>query len=336
MRESEGLVLVTGGTGALGHSLVERLLESNTSRVRVLALDEASPFPPSVEYLSGDVTDREAVLRAMSGVRTVFHLAGLLHVPDSSGRLQPEYDRINVGGTRLIVDAAHAVGAARVVLFSTIAVYGPNREERLDEESATYPDTAYAVSKLSAERIVLEGRNSAGHPFGTVLRLSAVYGPRVKGNYRHLFEAVRRRRLVRVGPGRNRRTLVFDEDAACAAVLAATHPRAPGQIYNVSDGQSYPLARVIDEMHRALGRNSPRWWLPITPVRGAVLGVERAFRALGREPPVSSSMLAKYLENVVVDGTRIQQDLGFVPRFSLEEGWRTTVRRLRESGEIRE
>lgn len=322
-----GVVLVTGGTGALGRALVEQLLEKGSNPVRVLARSRTSPLSPRVEYVTGDVTDPDAVAIAMQGVRTVFHLAALLHVTDPPPSLEPEYERINVGGTQTIVDAARSAGVDRVVLFSTIAVYGPNRAERLDEESAPNPDTAYASSKLSAERIVLGARTPAGRPLGTVLRLAAVYGPHVKGNYRRLLDAIQGRRLVRVGPGANRRILVFDEDAAAAAVLAAAHPTAAGRIYNVSDGQCYPLARIIEVMCEAAGRPCPRWWLPIMPVRGVAMGVERIWGLLRRKPPVSSATLAKYLEEVFVDASRIQRELGFVPRFSLQEGWRETVRR---------
>ena len=76
------------------------------------------------------------------------------------------------------------------------------------------PDTFYAQTKLAAEQIVLNARRAEGQPLGTVLRLGAVYGSRIKGNYRQLLKALAKRRFVPIGQGQNRRTLVYDRDEA--------------------------------------------------------------------------------------------------------------------------
>jgi nucleoside-diphosphate-sugar epimerase len=74
----------------------------------------------------------------------------------------------------------------RVVLFSTIAAYGPSDGRVLNEMSPTHPDTFYAQTKCAAEQIVLNARGADGQPLGTVLRLGAVHGSRIKGNYERL------------------------------------------------------------------------------------------------------------------------------------------------------
>jgi len=78
----------------------------------------------------------------------------------------------------------------RVVLFSTIAVYGPSDGRVLNEMSLTHPDTFYDQTKCAAEQIVLNARGADGQPLGTVLRLGAVYGSRIKGNYERLTRAL--------------------------------------------------------------------------------------------------------------------------------------------------
>jgi len=181
-------------------------------------------FPQSVEVLIGDVTDRVAVQSAMHGVDAVVHMAALLHIVNPPPEMREKYERINVGGTATVVEAAIKAGVRRVVLFSTIAVYGASDGCVLNEASPTQPNTFYAQTKLSAEQIVLNARGANGQPLGTVLRLGAVYGSRIKGNYERLTYALARHRFIPIGNGRNRRTLVYDRDVARAAVSAVSHP----------------------------------------------------------------------------------------------------------------
>ena len=143
----------------------------------------------------------DAVAAAVAGMDLVFHLAGLLHAA-ASDRVPPErYDSINVGGTRVVADAARRAGVRRLVLFSTISVYGPGAGATLTEDSTPRPDSLYGASKLEAERVALAAQGSDGAALGTVLRLGAVYGPRVKGNYRRLLDVLARRRFVSIGDG---------------------------------------------------------------------------------------------------------------------------------------
>ncbi|MCG6535826.1 MAG: NAD-dependent epimerase/dehydratase family protein [Syntrophales bacterium LBB04] len=118
----------------------------------------------------------------------------------------------------------------------------------LNERSPTHPETFYAQTKLSAEQIVLNARGADGQPLGTVLRLGAVYGSRIKGNYERLTHALARHRFIPIGNGLNRRTLVYDKDVGRAAVLAVSHPAASGQIFNVTDGQFHALNEIIESV----------------------------------------------------------------------------------------
>jgi len=86
--------------------------------------------------------------------------------------------------------------------------------------------------------------------------MAAIYGPRMKGNYPRLVKALSRGIFIPVGKGDNRRTLVHEEDAVRAAVLAAQHPRAAGRVYNVSDGQN-PFAARHHRNHLRHGRTAP-------------------------------------------------------------------------------
>jgi nucleoside-diphosphate-sugar epimerase len=162
-----------------------------------------------------------------------------------------------------------------------------------------------------------------------VLRLGAVYGSRIKGNYERLTHALARHRFIPIGNGSNRRTLIYDQDVASAAVLALQHPGAAGQIFNVSDGEFHTMNHIISTMCQALGRKPPRLSLPVGPVRFAPGIVEDMARLMGRQSPIMRATINKYTEDVAVDSRRVQKELGFMPKYDLKTGWEETIREMR-------
>jgi UDP-glucose 4-epimerase len=329
------MVLVTGATGSIGPAVV-RALHASGHRVRALSRTAAEDglFPRDVENKIGDVEDPEAVGLAARDVEAVIHLAGLLHIVNPPRSMNELYERINVKGTANVVNAALRARAKRVVMSSTIAVYGYGSGQILTEDSSPKPDTPYARTKLAAEHIVLSARREDGQPLGTVLRLGAVYGSRIKGNYRRLLLALARGRFVNVGDGQNRRTLVHDSDVGEAAVLAMKCPDAAGRVYNVSDGKFHTLSEIVSTMCDLLGRARPRISLPVRPVRFSAGLLEDVQRLAGLQPRIGRRTIDKFTEDVAVDSQRIQSELGFTPRVDLVSGWKQAIAEMKKSGEL--
>jgi len=325
--------LVTGATGALGPRIVQALHEAEYS-IRTLSLSEPQVglFPDSIEVCIGDVTDPMTVQSAVQGVGAVIHLAAILHIVNPPNSLRGKFERINVGGTANVVEAAVQGGVRRLVLFSTIAVYGSSTGQILTEETPPKPDTFYAQTKLAGERIVLAAKRQDGQAMGTVLRMGAVYGSRIKGNYLRLVQSLARGRFVPIGDGRNRRTVIHDRDAAAAAVLAVSHPAAAGKVFNVSDGQFHTMNGIITAICEALGCNSPRIKLPVGPVRFVAGLIEDTAGLIGRQSPIGRTTIDKYTEDVAVDSRRIRAGLGFTPQFDLAAGWQEAVSEMRRIG----
>jgi nucleoside-diphosphate-sugar epimerase len=217
----------------------------------------------------------------------------------------------------------------RVVLFSTIAMYGPSDGRVLNEMSPTHPDTFYAQTKRAAEQVVLNARGADGQSLGTVLRLGAVYGSRIKGNYERLTRALARNRFIPIGNGLNRRTLVYDKDVGRAATLAVSHPAAAGRVFNVTDGGFHTLNEIIESICVALGRKPPWLSLSVGPTRTLIGLIEKGSLAIGIKTPVTRAIIDKYTEDIVVDGSLIQKELGFVPQYDLNTGWEETIREMR-------
>jgi UDP-glucose 4-epimerase len=224
--------------------------------------------PPGVDVVLGDITDEQVLRAAVEGVDVVFHLAAKLHINSPSPALLGEYRRVNIEGTRILGRVAAEAGVRRLVFFSTIAVYGASHPgEVLTEDSATAPTSMYGTTKLEAEQVALELRARDGAPLAAVLRLAGVYGPRIKGNYRHLVLSMSRGWFVPVGDGSNRRTLIHEQDVAEAALVAAEHPAAAGRVFNVTDGSIHSFREIVEAIAHALGRQASAAAHALWPVR---------------------------------------------------------------------
>src|SRR4051794_29972821 len=314
------LILVTGATGAVGPAIV-RATAAAGYRIRTLTRSQPPPglLPPGVDLHLGDIRDDSVAVRALHGADVVLHLAALLHLTTPAGRFAADYADTNTAATANLAARAAASGARRFVFFSTIAVYGEDQPGLLTEEADPNPGSEYARSKLRGEAAVLQQVRPDGAPLGVILRPAAVYGPRLRGNYRTMLRFLASRKPMLMLPGRNRRTLVFDEDLAAAALQAAFHPDAAGRTFNVSDGATPALSEIVVSMCRALRRQPPSFGVPAEAVRAfsSRLGPLATRGPLGRV----HAMVEKYSQQIAVDGSLIQRALGFRPGVTLDEGW---------------
>ncbi|MEI6610734.1 MAG: UDP-glucose 4-epimerase, partial [Deltaproteobacteria bacterium] len=149
-----------------------------------------------------------------------------------------------------------------------------------------------------------------------------------KGNYERLTHALARHRFIPIGNGLNRRTLVYDKDIGYAAVLAVSHPAAAGRVFNVTDGGYHTLNKIIESICFALGRKSSRFSLPVGPIRIVAGLIEKGANTIGIKVPVTRETIDKYTEDIAVDGSLIQQELGFTPQYNLKAGWEEAIREM--------
>ncbi len=322
---------VTGASGSIGPILVQRLLEKGY-KVRVLIRQSELPLELSsrVEIVQGEINDYFLLKKASLGIDVIFHLAAKLHINNPPPNAFEEYKRINVDGTRVLISAAKEAGVRRVILFSTINVYGPTQPGQIwDEKSPLCPVSLYSQTKCEAEAIALDAKGrDMSEPLSVVLRLASVYGSRMTGNYARLVKALGRGYFIPVGIGQNRRTLVYVQDAVSAALLAAEHPQAYGQIYNVTDGKVHKFREILNAVSNACGRGLPKFYIPERTVRIIAGFLEKVFIIFGRNCPINISLVEKLLEDVAVSGHKIKRELGFRAKFDLATGWRESVRHM--------
>jgi len=317
--------LVTGGTGAIGPAIVSELAAAGAP-VRVLTRrstspDDRWPWTADVEVVTGDARDPVALESAMVDVTHVVHAAGVAHRRPRSAREAADLVETNVGLARAMAEVVRKSGAARVVFISSASVYGPTRGAVRDESAATEPETAYGRSKLRAEQVM---RAVLGDAL-TVLRVCAVYGPRLDGQYLLLARAVRSRWPIPVPNGVGH-CLISDRDLARLVALVAVEPNCAGSVFNVSDGERYSVSEIVEAM-RAASSGSGRW-TPIVP-RRAVVPVEFVLRRSGGAEWTRRQHLRKVVASVI-DGPRLDTSAAAaaLPGWScapLSVGWRRAL-----------
>jgi UDP-glucose 4-epimerase len=310
---------VTGAAGGIGSVLCRRLSESEWS---IVALDvreadtRAIASLPGVETVAADLRNESALIAAMKGCDTVFHLAAKVHAP--ADEPAESFRRINVDGTRAVVNAALASGVRKFVFFSTVGVY-PETDELLNEESPVNPLTPYAASKLAGEALVLEQKHRM---HVTVLRLPVVYGPRDRGNVGKMIGAVARKRFVIPGRGDNIKTMVAVENVVDAAMLCAVEPKAAGKTFIVTDERAATLNEIAATIARELNVKVPPN-VPLKLMRFAGSVADSARRVVNL--PLTRDQVDKLAANTRYSGDKLRRELGFVPRVTLEEGIRVAV-----------
>jgi len=320
-------VLVTGGTGFIGHRLVERL-RSQGQTVRCLARSPGRArdlAEMGAEVVPGDVSTESGLLEAARGVERVIHLAGLIR---AWGRRR--FFETNVEGTRRLAGAARKSGVKKFLLVSSLAASGPGKPGRpVTEDDPPRPVNSYGRSKLAGERALEE---SAGQMEWSVVRPCVVYGPWERDVFVLFRMTARLGRVPYIAPSGARLSLIHVDDLLDLMLLCLE--RAPaGGIYQASDGEAHPWSEIIETIARVMGRSSrPLRIPPALLLPPALLSILlRPFTA--RPPLLCMDKLREGLERSWVSSPdRARRELGWEPRISLEEGIRGTWEWYRERG----
>lgn len=225
-------VLVTGATGAIGGRLVEKLVLERGARVSVLARNlsravRVARFPVALHQ--GEVTDADAVRAAMADCDFVFHCAYGNAADEQVQR------RVNVEGTRVVLEAALRGGVRQVVHVSTCSVYGFTPPDGALDETAPRrrSGNVYADTKLEAEELALHYARASGLPVA-VVQPTAVYGPNVPVWTNSVLARFKRERMFLVNGGEGLCNAVYVDDVVEGMMLAAQCPDAAGEAFLLS------------------------------------------------------------------------------------------------------
>jgi dTDP-glucose 4,6-dehydratase len=312
------LLLVTGGCGFIGSNFIRHLLTSrpDVSIVNLDCLTYAGNLAnladladhPRYRFLRGDVTDPDAVRRAIrQGVRAIVHFAAETHV-DRSIHDSSAFVRTNVLGTQVLLDAARELGVERFVHVSTDEVYGSlGPTGAFTETSSLAPSSPYAASKAAADLLVLSAARTFAQPV-IVTRCSNNYGPyQFPEKLIPLFikNLLAGQSVPVYGDGQQIRDWIHVRDHCTALEMVLRKGRA-GEVYNIGGrceksnlALTYLLLDLLDRPRSLIRHVADR------------PGHDRRY---------------------AIDCTKIENELGWRPTISFERGLRETIAWYRGNG----
>ncbi len=312
-------VLITGGTGFIGSRLALRCLEKGYS-VRILGQEntlaesenKALIEEKGAEVVLASVTDRESVFESLEGIDIVFHLAAAQHemnIPDE------RFWDVNVNGTLNMLEGSAKAGVKRFVHGSTIGVYGA-LEGVIDERSPCEPDNIYGVTKLEGERLVLSFKEKL--PV-VIIRISESYGP---GDRRllKLFKAIDKNVFLMIGDGKNVHHLI------------ATAEEAIGNVFVLSGKEPVTTNEVVAVIAEQLGKNMPKFRLPLIPVLVIATFVEKLLRPIGVQPPIHRRRMDFFKKSFTFSQEMASRVLGFTPKVDFRQGVLETANWYKKMG----
>jgi nucleoside-diphosphate-sugar epimerase len=325
-------VLVTGGTGFVGSHLVELLIRKGYPPVCLVRDPKRTRWLAGmdVEMIAGDCRDRSSLERAVRGVSFVIHAAGL-----TKARHSRDYYDVNHLGTRNILEACarHNPAIRKFVLLSSLAAAGPSRNgQPVRERDAPQPVSDYGRSKLKAEEEVLRFKDT--FPV-SILRPSAVYGPRDRDMF-ELFLWASRGFTLEIAGGDRTISPVYVKDVA-SAILASVEKETPkGRIYFVADSRPWDWAGFREVLLRTGGVRARNVVIP--EEAAYLLGLISEFGSLftGRPALLNRQKVREAVQRSwVCDTGSAEQELGFFPAYSLEQGLQMTWQWYRENNWLR-
>ena len=261
----------------------------------------------------GDILDKKILANAVKNSDYVFHLVARTHDLVSEKDKTEDYFRVNVEGTRNLLEVCIKYKIKHFVYFSSVTTMADKSEYALDETFNSHPNTAYGKSKLIAERMVLRYGNKYGFKT-TILRLPLVYGPGNKGNIYRMIKAIDNGRFVMMGKGLNVRSMVHVCNAVDAAMAVIGQEVADSKVYLITDDVNYTVRDLYRIIAKGLGKKPIPFYVPI--------GIARILAIIGdvgskktRTPwPFDSEILEKLSSSLTFSSRRIQEDIGFKPK----------------------
>lgn len=291
-------LLFTGSSGFLGTNLLDIL----SSNYRILTLGLGVD-----DDIHCDLSMTAPKLNIESHI--VLHAAGKAHsVPKTEVEKQSFYD-VNLQGTKNLCAALEQVGVPKAFIFiSTVAVYGLENGENIDEKATLNGKTPYALSKIMAEQFLAEWCK-LNNVILSIIRPSLIAGPNPPGNLGSMISGIKSGRYLSIAGGKARKSVLMVEDIANLIPLLVDK----GGIYNVC-ATNHPSFRELESVIcNQLGKN-----LPISLPFWAAKLIAKLGDLFGAKAPINTDKLNKIVMSLTFSNVKARSELNWEPLDVLE------------------
>jgi nucleoside-diphosphate-sugar epimerase len=315
-------VFVTGALGFIGRAIM--------ARYRALGAEtcglDLQPDPVA-GVLAGDVSKPEAWEQALQGCDLVVHSAAIV----TNNVARSEAWRVNVLGTRRVLDAAVQAGAKRFVHLSSLAAMRYILDDLADETAPVMPTgNPYVDTKIASEQVVLAA-HGAGEIDCTVVRPADIYGPGSRPWTVVPVQMIKKGLAFFPAHGQGLFRAIYIDDLVDGVMLAAEKEAAKGQIFILGGEKTISCEQFFGHYYRMLGKGSPR--VMSTPAAILIAEIGRViFRLLGRQTELGRGLMEMLSKKNTVSNAKARRLLGWQPEIDLDEGMRRTEAWLRSQG----
>lgn len=316
-------VLVTGVTGFLGYHIAKDLLCENYEVINFSRRETEEVKKLGITTIQGDLSKYEDIKSALKGIDAVFHVAGKVGMWGK----KEDFSRINIDGTKNLVNAMKEQGVKFLVYTSTPSVVFGKEEIKNGDESLPYPNiflNEYARSKSIAEKFVLDA--NCDELLTTSIRPHLIYGPRDKNIIPTLVARAKSGRLKIIGDGNNLVDINYVENASYAHLLAlkelTTEAKNQGKAYFIGQERPVNLWNFINDILMAKGVKPLEKKAPLKFVYFIGGLCEFIYRVIGKydtRPAMTRFVALQMGTSHYFKHGRARNDFGYSPKITIEE-----------------
>ena len=300
-------ILITGYPGFLGNYIL-KYFDDNNYNVYSLGLLESDRLNHIISDISGEIPNLPDI-----EFDIVIHAAGKAHVIPKTEAEKKLFYKVNFDGTKNLVKALSKLSKSpkSFVFISTVAVYGVETGELLDEDTSLNPTTPYGESKKQAENFINSWETETKK---NIVRLPLLVGENPPGNLGKMIHAVKKAYYFNIAGGNARRSMVLAEDFARFIPVLAQHEG----IFNLTDGSHpsfYELSKTVSEI---LNKRPPKN-IPLGIAKLMAKSSDILQKIIGRRLPFNSYFLNKMTNDLTFSDSKAKRELGWNSKNVIDE-----------------
>lgn len=294
-------IVLTGATGFLGKVIYKHLIQHKHIVVTV-GRDKNN-------HVIADLRIDPPVFN--QDFDALIHVAGLAHTYPKTPAEEKAFYEVNVEGTRNALSSIYNKQVKRIVMISTVAVYGLDKGENINEQTPLAANTPYGKSKIAAEELLVDYCKLTQTKY-LILRLPLVVGDHPKGNLGKMISAIKKGRYVRIAQGNAHKSMVLASDVAELIQQWITATDVKEGIYHVTDGVHPTFYQLEEAIRKKLAKG---------PILSIPYSVAKMLGKIGDCLPffpVNSHTIQKISDTFTFSDSKAREELGWQPQSVIE------------------